>query len=566
MGVCLLDKIKMLETLIISKSCIHETIIYTQKYSTTLSLAMQGKLVKQDKKDQPAGELLKEIEAEKKRLVNEGNIRKQQDLPEINKNEIPYEVPLGWEWVRLIEISDYNGRPNAAPDEISPDTWVLDLEDIEKETSIILNRAIYAERNSKSTKSTFCKGDVLYGKLRPYLDKVVVADKDGVCTTEIVPIVPFKGIDSYFLKALLKRPSFIAHVNELSYGVKMPRLGTADALKSIHPLPPLAEQKRIVAKIDQLMSLCDKLETQRNKRSDKRLKIHTAAIHGLLSAPDKSAFNSSWNFITKNFSELYCVQDNVEELKKAILQLAVMGKLVKQDPKDQPAGELLKEIEAEKKVLIKGRNAKPQKQFDDISSIDLPYVIPNGWQWVRFDEIALHNSGKTLDSGRNVGQLHDYITTSNLYWGRFLFENNRQMPIKDEELVKCSAKKGDLLICEGGEAGRAAVWSYDHDVCFQNHIHRARFYGGISAYYAYRFFEKLNATGEINNYRKGVGISNMSSKSLGSIIFPLPPLAEQKRIVAKIDQLMSLCNSLEKDLKNSSDKQTAILNAVLAKI
>ena len=119
------------------------------------------------------------------------------------------------------------------------------------------------------------------------------------------------------------------------------------------------------------------------------------------------------------------------------------------------------------------------------------------------------------------------------------------MPIRDEELEKCTAKKNDLLICEGGEAGRAAVWDFDSEVCFQNHIHRARFYCGIDPFFAYRFFEKLNATGEINLHRKGVGISNMSGKALASIAIPLPPLAEQKRIVAKVDQLMNLCDELE---------------------
>ena len=125
-------------------------------------------------------------------------------------------------------------------------------------------------------------------------------------------------------------------------------------------------------------------------------------------------------------------------------------------------------------------------------------------------ELLRHNSGKTLDKGRNTGQYRDYITTSNLYWGHFELDSVRQMLIRDEELEKCTARKGDLLICEGGEAGRAAVWSYDKEICFQNHVHRARFYCDIDPYYAYWFFEKLNATGEITKHRQGVGISNMS--------------------------------------------------------
>ncbi|SDW21127.1 restriction endonuclease subunit S [Nitrosomonas communis] len=194
----------------------------------------------------------------------------------------------------------------------------------------------------------------------------------------------------------------------------------------------------------------------------------------------------------------------------------------------------------------------------------MPYQLLQGWEWVRFGNIAQHNSGKTLDKGRNTGKLRDYITTSNLYWGYFELENIRQMPIRDDELEKCTAKKGDLLICEGGEAGRASVWFYDNEVCFQNHIHRARFYRHVDPYFVYRFFEKLNATGEINQHRKGVGISNMSSKALASIVFPFPPLPEQRRIVGRIDQLMARCDELER-LRGEREQKRRIVHITALK-
>jgi len=246
-----------------------------------LQLAVMGHLVPQDPNDPPASELLKEIEAEKQRMVKAGKIKKPKPLPPIKREDVPYELPQGWEWVRLGAITEYNGRKNISGDEITPDTWLLDLEDIEKGTSRILNRVKFSERQSKSTKSTFQKGDVLYGKLRPYLDKVVVADSDGVCTTEIVPIVPLNGIHSEFLRWLLKRPAFLAHVNSLMYGVKMPRLGTDDAVTSIHPLPPLPEQHRIVARIDQLMVLCDTLDYQIEAATDKRTELLNALMANL---------------------------------------------------------------------------------------------------------------------------------------------------------------------------------------------------------------------------------------------------------------------------------------------
>ena len=253
----------------------------------------------------------------------------------------------------------------------------------------------------------------------------------------------------------------------------------------------------------------------------------------------------------------------IKKLRELILELAVRGKLVPQDANDEPASELLKRIATEKARLIAEGKIKKDKPLPVLESEEVVYELPCGWNWVRFGEIAQHNSGKTLDSGRNTGTLHDYITTSNLYWGCFELANVRQMPIRDEEFDKCSAKKGDLLICEGGEAGRAAVWFYEKDICFQNHIHRARFYCEIDPYYAYRFFEKLNATGEINDHRKGVGISNMSGKALASIAFPLPPLFEQHRIVAKVDELMALCDQLENQHNNAAEAHEKLVTHLL---
>jgi type I restriction enzyme S subunit len=272
------------------------------------------------------------------------------------------------------------------------------------------------------------------------------------------------------------------------------------------------------------------------------------------------------NLLEQHFGTAFAASDGIAKLRELILTLAMQGKLVEQDENDPPASELLKEIESEKRRLVKAGEIKQPKPLPDIGQVEIPHMIPKSWAWVRFGDIAQHNSGKTLDKGRNTGQPRDYITTSNLYWGRFELDNVRQMLIRDNELEKCTAKKNDLLICEGGEAGRAAVWNFDSEVCFQNHVHRARFYKDIDPYFAYRFFEKLNATGEINQHRKGVGISNMSSKALASIVFPLPPLPEQHRIVARIDQLMARCDELEKLRKDREEKRLAVHAAAIKQL
>lgn len=268
--------------------------------------------------------------------------------------------------------------------------------------------------------------------------------------------------------------------------------------------------------------------------------------------------------LEQHFDTALAAPDGIKKLRELILTLAMQGKLIPQDPNDPPASQLLKEIEAEKKRLVKEGKIKAPKPLPEIKAEEVPYVLPVGWEWTRFGDIAQHNSGKTLDNGRNTGQLRNYITTSNLYWGRFRLENVRQMLIREEEIDRCTARRNDLLICEGGEAGRAAVWDYEAEVCFQNHVHRARFYGDIDPYFSYRFFEKLNASGEINQHRKGVGISNMSSKALASIVFPLPPRPEQHRIVYKIDELMARCDELEK-LRTERGKMRRSVHAAALK-
>ena len=257
--------------------------------------------------------------------------------------------------------------------------------------------------------------------------------------------------------------------------------------------------------------------------------------------------------LSEHMPLLTSAPDGILKLRGLILELAVRGKLVPQDPKDDPASELLKRI-------AKERALKQQTPADDDDSL---FSLPASWKWVRFGDVAQHNSGKTLDRGRNTGHARPYITTSNLYWGRFELSNVREMLIRDEELERCTARRNDLLICEGGEAGRAAVWDSDEEVCFQNHVHRARFFGGINPYYAYRIFQRLDLNGEINQFRKGVGISNLSGKSLASIPFPLPPLTEQHRIVAKVDELMALCDRLEAEVGAGDTAHAKLVDALL---
>lgn len=255
----------------------------------------------------------------------------------------------------------------------------------------------------------------------------------------------------------------------------------------------------------------------------------------------------------------------IRKLRELILELAMRGQLVPQNAEDESANDLLTRIRAHHSQLVSNGLAKKLKP-SSIEEAKILYQLPSSWKWVRFGEIAQHNSGKTLDTAKNSGELQYYITTSNVYWGHFELSNLRRMLIQDVEFERYSAKKDDLLICEGGEAGRAAVWNSEKEIFFQNHVHRARFYCGINPYFAFRFFEKLNATNEIIQYRKGVGISSISGKVLSEIKFPLPPIAEQSRIVSKVDEMMELCDQLELKQSNAAEIHHQLVNNLLGSL
>ena len=536
-----------------------------------LSLAMQGKLVAQDPHDVPASKLLKEIEAEKNRLVKDGKIKLSKPLPEIKPDEVPYNLPKSWEWVRLGQIANYNGRLNINPEEIKSETWLLDLEDIEKDTSRIIYKAKYSERQSKSTKSTFLMGDVLYGKLRPYLNKVVVADTDGVCTTEIVPIVLFGNIDSHFFKWALKRSAFLDYVNSLMYGVKMPRLGTEQAIISVHPLPPLAEQRRIVAKIDELMARCDELEKLRGNLNQKQITVHNAALNRLLTAKDQSEFNTAWQFITQHFGDLYSVKENVAELRKAILQLAVMGKLVPQDPIDRPASELLKEIEKEKTRLLKERKIKNTKKLPDIDDFQIPFEIPDNWRWTILGQLCFQVSDGPHYSPNYVSNENGvlFLSTRNIKTDRFDLSNVKYISQEDHTLFcqRVKPELGDILYTKGGTTGIAKVNDLEFEFSVWVHVAVLK----ISKKLLFPQYIALALNSPVcfeqsQAYTQGISNFDLGLTRMIKILLPLPPLAEQHRIVAKCNRLMTLCNNLEKQIDENNSKKTNLLNAVMTKV
>ena len=254
-----------------------------------------------------------------------------------------------------------------------------------------------------------------------------------------------------------------------------------------------------------------------------------------------------------------------QQLKNSILQMAVQGKLVPQDPNDEPASVLLERIKAEKEALIKSGKIKKSKKSSEIFrgasrtlpyafceqigkeirdiSDEIPFEIPESWEWCRLDTIFQHNTGKALNSSKSQGIKMQYITTSNLYWNKFKLDKLKEMSFTENEVEKCTVTKGDLLVCEGGDIGRSAIWNYDYPMRIQNHIHRVRPYLQINIYFFYYIFYFYKNAGLIGG--KGIGIQGLSTNALGSLFIPLPPLAEQKRIVAKIEELLPFIEKYE---------------------
>jgi type I restriction enzyme S subunit len=223
-----------------------------------LQAAIQGKLTEQMESDGDARDLVAEIQKEKECLIIEGKIKREKALPEITEDEIPFDIPENWCWVRLGDVTDYGIGKQVNQNNIAPNSWILELEDIEKET-FKLNCKRF-DRKPGSSKNKFTNGDILYGKLRPYLKKVIIADESGYCSTEIIPFHGYRNINSSYLKYCMVAPSVDRRINQITHGMDMPRLGTDKAKRLIIPLPPLAEQRRIVERIDQLLPLCDALE------------------------------------------------------------------------------------------------------------------------------------------------------------------------------------------------------------------------------------------------------------------------------------------------------------------
>jgi type I restriction enzyme, S subunit len=420
-----------------------------------LTFAMQGKLVPQDPNDQPASELLKAIELEKQKLVKEGKIKQSTPLPEVEFEEVPYGLPNSWKWVRLgncmLKITD--GTHHSPPNEDTGDFLYISAKNI-KEEGVFLKNATYVTKKIHDEIYSRCDpefGNILYIKDGATTGVVTINDlKEPFSMLSSVALLKQpKQIDNRYLLFVLKSPFFYKEMRSEMTGVAITRVTLKKINDAIIPLPPLAEQRRIVAKIDRLMAQCDELENLGSDRNQKRITIHTAAINRLLAAQENSDFSTAWDFIQQHFGELYSVKENVAELRKAILQLAVMGKLVPQNPNDEPASELLKAIELEKQKLAEEGEIKKSKPLPEFNLHEVPYQLPKQWEWIRLGSVVISSH-----AGRSpqclprpcIGDEWGVLKVSAVSWGAFDPDENKALPPGMQPRLEDEVKAGDFLL------------------------------------------------------------------------------------------------------------------------
>jgi len=543
-----------------------------------LTLAMQGKSVPQDPKDQPASELLKAIEVEKQRLVKEGKIKQPKPLPAITAEELPYKLPDGWEWVRLHDYGIW--KSGTTPSRTNSSYYGGDIPWVKsgevKQGKIVETSETITQEALKSCSLDLNSiGSVLVAMYGANIGEVGVLEIEATTNQAVCACKPYLGIDNIFLVYLLTslKQNFIGQ----GAGAAQPNISREKIIHTIVPLPPLAEQRRIVAKIDRLMARCDELEKLRAERNHKRITVHTAALDRLLTAKESSDFSTAWRFITQYFGELYSVKENVAELRKAILQLAVMGKLVPQDPTDEPASELLKAIEAEKQRLVKEGKIKQSKPLPEIKPQQVPYELPKGWNWVRLGDISQIIGGFAYKS--NLFKTEG--TRQVLRLGNIrpdLIRLNENPVFIDDSLGELTSElcllKNDILITMTGTRSK-------HDYLYtvrveENPMNGVLLYlnqrvGAIRLFSDARYMNLAlkveilkdaifsSATGSAN--QANIGINN-----LREWIVPLPPLTEQHRIIAKTDRIMALCDQLDEQIDAATSKQTTLLNAVMTQV
>jgi type I restriction enzyme S subunit len=534
-----------------------------------LDLAVRGKLVPQDANDEPASELLKKIEAEKARLLKEGKIKKQKSLALITDQDKPFLQPTGWEWEmfgNLCEI-ERGGSPRPIKSYITEEenglNWIK-ISDTEIGGKYITSTAEKIRPEGlKKTRQVYPGDFLLTNSMsfgRPYITKIEGCIHDGW-----LRIRPPSSLDIDYLYSLLSSPYIVHSFRKSAAGAVVMNLNADKVRDTAIALPPLKEQQRIVAKVDELMVLCDQLEAQTESSIDAHKTLVEVLLATLTDAKNADELNDNWQTISQHFDVLFTTQASIDQLKQTILQLAVMGKLVKQDPNDEPASELLERIATEKQQLIKDGKIKKQKPLPPITDEEKPFDLPNNWECERIGTFGIVGTGSTPSRSNpdywappefnwvSSGETSDFFvsTTKEKVSALAIKETNVSLYPAGTLIVAMYGQgktRGQIteLLCEAGtNQACAAIRLVNATKHHKNYVKL--------------YFRKAYA--ELRSHAAGGAQPNLNVGKIANTVLALPPLAEQHRIVAKVDELMTLCDSLKANLNQA---QTTQLNLTVA--
>lgn len=537
-----------------------------------LDLAVRGKLVPQDANDEPASELLKRIAKEKARLVEAGEIRAPKAIPA--QSDAPFPIPSNWRWSQLAEIGVLSPR-NEAPDSLEASFVPMPL--IAAEYGVANQHEVRSWGEIKKGYTHFAEGDVGLAKITPCFENGKSAvfrnltGGIGAGTTELHIVRPL-FVDQYFILLFLKSPHFIeTGIPKMTGTAGQKRVPTEYFAHSPFPLPPLAEQRRIVAKVDELMGLCDRLEAARAGCEAVRDRLAAASL-ARLNVPDPESFQDDARFALDALPALTTRPDQIKRLRQTILNLAVRGKLVPQDPNDEPASELLKRLKKAQIAARAGEGLRARPHVEKLSRVDMWFEFPESWVLSSFDELFVIVSGVTKGQKVTANEAIDapYLRVANVQRGHLDLSVVKKITVRKADLERYSLRLGDVLMTEGGDwdkLGRAAIWHEEIPGCIhQNHIFRVRPPSNeVSPEWVITYVNSLLGRAFFEDASKQTtNLASINMTQLRGCPFPLPPLAEQHRIVAKVDALMALCDRLEASLTATTTTRRRLLDALLA--
>ena len=531
-----------------------------------LDLAVRGKLAPQDPNDEPASELLKRIAAEKARLVKAGAIRKEKSLPEIAPDEIPFGAPQGWEWVRLasstIIVQGFafsSGDFATDPDAGYP---LIKIGDIGTSTPKVFIKEPHDPAYLVN------RGDILVG-LSGSIKCAIWEGPTALLNQRIARIAPSSG-DLLSAWLLFGVNVCIDKWKDETSKLTVQNVKARQLYESLIPLPPVAEQHRIVAKVNELMAVCKRLEAARAEQESTRDRLATASLARLNAPnPDPAMFQHDVAFSLNNLAPLTTRPNQIKVLRQTILNLAVHGKLVPQDPNDEPASELLKRVIAENEAtFVKGRKRKflIGLRSDD----EVPKNIPATWTWSSIGQLASEMRYGTAKKCEHRIKGTPVLRIPNVSRGEVDLTNLKFGALTEEEKKTLLLRENDLLVVRSngslGIVGRAAIVNKAAEsMSFAGYLVRIRFRQRyIHTRYIWLAMNSQHVRDLIEKpIRSTVGLKNVNSTELAAITIPLPPLAEQQRIVAKIDELMTLCDRMEASLAWGNDNRRQLIDALL---